>query len=188
MTDTARTRLNEERKMLAKDKPFGMFAKPTKSADGSVDLMKWYCGILPRAGSLWALPDGETYRVRLQFNSEFPFRPPTAYFDPPIFHPNVFPSGAVCLSILLEEGHHGGRGEHGKSHWSVGTSISTILVALQTFLEEPNPMSVALPEAASLCREDRGAYETRVRSFAAKYTALLESIKEKERKAEADKK
>lgn len=24
-------------------------------------------------------------------------------FEPPIFHPNVYPSGTVCLSILEEE-------------------------------------------------------------------------------------
>jgi ubiquitin-protein ligase len=24
-------------------------------------------------------------------------------FDPPLFHPNVYPSGTICLSILDEE-------------------------------------------------------------------------------------
>ena len=27
----------------------------------------------------------------------------TGKFDPPIFHPNVYPSGTVCLSLLDED-------------------------------------------------------------------------------------
>ena len=27
----------------------------------------------------------------------------TGKFDPPLFHPNVYPSGTVCLSILNED-------------------------------------------------------------------------------------
>lgn len=28
---------------------------------------------------------------------------PGGKFDPPLFHPNVYPSGTICLSILDEE-------------------------------------------------------------------------------------
>jgi ubiquitin-conjugating enzyme E2 I len=41
----ARARLSEERKEWRKDHPFGFHAKPMKNADGSVNLMKWECGI-----------------------------------------------------------------------------------------------------------------------------------------------
>lgn len=37
----------------------------------------------------------------ISFNVQFPFF--VGKFDPPIFHPNVYPSGTVCLSLLDEE-------------------------------------------------------------------------------------
>lgn len=34
---------------------------------------------------------------------DYPSKPPKCKFTPPLFHPNVYPSGTVCLSILDEE-------------------------------------------------------------------------------------
>jgi ubiquitin-conjugating enzyme E2 I len=31
------------------------------------------------------------------------FQPPKCMFVPPLFHPNVYPCGTVCLSILNED-------------------------------------------------------------------------------------
>lgn len=73
------------------------FAKPSKAADGSVNLMRWECGIPGKAGTSWA---GAIYGVVLEFNDDFPIRPPAVKFDPPLFHPNVFPSGAYRIPLL----------------------------------------------------------------------------------------
>lgn len=35
--------------------------------------------------------------------SNFFFLSPSGKFEPPLFHPNVYPSGTVCLSILEED-------------------------------------------------------------------------------------
>ena len=48
---------------------------------------------------------GERYTVRLVtdflcFTNNSTF---TGKFEPPLFHPNVYPSGTVCLSLLDEE-------------------------------------------------------------------------------------
>ena len=37
------------------------------------------------------------------FQDDYPSSPPKCKFDPPLFHPNVYPSGTVCLSILDED-------------------------------------------------------------------------------------
>jgi ubiquitin-conjugating enzyme E2 I len=42
------------------------------------------------------------YDTKWTFNA-FPFEPPRVKFDPPIFHPNVFPSGTVCSALLNDE-------------------------------------------------------------------------------------
>jgi hypothetical protein len=38
-------RLQAERNALRKDRPFGFFARPDKADDGSLNLMKWTCGV-----------------------------------------------------------------------------------------------------------------------------------------------
>lgn len=48
----------------------------------------------------WA---GGLYKVSMEFSEEYPSKPPKCKFVPPLFHPNVYPSGTICLSILNEE-------------------------------------------------------------------------------------
>eukprot|EP00158_Paraphelidium_tribonemae_P002516 Partr_v1_DN25435_c0_g1_i2_m53531 putative ubiquitin-conjugating enzyme len=45
MSGIAKIRLAEERKQWRKDHPHGFYARPRKSADGSMNLMVWDCGI-----------------------------------------------------------------------------------------------------------------------------------------------
>lgn len=65
-----------------------------------MNMMKWQCGIPGKEGSPWA---GGVYRLTMEFTDEYPSKPPKCQFTPPLFHPNIFPSGTVCLSILDEE-------------------------------------------------------------------------------------
>ena len=39
----------------------------------------------------------------MEFSEDYPSKPPKCKFKPPLFHPNVYPSGTICLSILNEE-------------------------------------------------------------------------------------
>lgn len=73
-------------------------------------------------------------------------------FVPPLFHPNVYPSGTVCLSILNEE-----------EDWKPAITIKQILVGIQMLLDEVNPESPAQADAYNLYRKDRPAYEKKVR-------------------------
>ena len=73
-------------------------------------------------------------------------------FVPPLFHPNVYPSGTVCLSILNEE-----------EAWKPAITIKQILLGIQDLLDDPNPDSPAQSDAYNLFRKDRAAYERKVR-------------------------
>lgn len=169
--DLARTRLTEERKALNANRPVGTWGKPLKLKDGSVDLLNWHFGIKAAATSKYALPEGETYRVRVKFPSTFPASPPGVAFDPPIFHTNVWPSGVVCLSLLLEQGHHPGAGHAG--FWQASRSFADILAALAVFLDEPNPESIANADACALLKSDERAYKAQVATSVASYPARL---------------
>lgn len=73
-------------------------------------------------------------------------------FVPPLFHPNVYPSGTVCLSILNEE-----------EAWKPAITVKQILLGIQDLLNDPNPESPAQAEAYNLFKRDRAEYEKRVR-------------------------
>lgn len=72
---------------------------------------------------------------------------------PPLFHPNVYPSGTVCLSILNEE-----------EGWKPAITIKEILLGIQMLLDEVNPDSPAQADAYNLFKKDRAAYERKVRN------------------------
>ncbi|KAF3131766.1 E2 SUMO-conjugating protein ubc9 [Orbilia oligospora] len=75
-------------------------------------------------------------------------------FVPPLFHPNVYPSGTVCLSILNED-----------EGWKPAITIKQILLGIQDLLDDPNPESPAQAEAYNLFKKDRTAYDKRIRAL-----------------------
>ncbi|ELU44981.1 ubiquitin-conjugating enzyme 9 [Rhizoctonia solani AG-1 IA] len=97
MAGICRTRLAEERKQWRKDHPYGFFAKPTKAPDGSLNLLEWEVGIPGKPGTNW---EGGLFKLTMIFPEGGWLK---CKFTPPLFHPNVYPSGTVCLSILDEE-------------------------------------------------------------------------------------
>mmetsp|Transcript_1187 Transcript_1187/g.1820 ORF Transcript_1187/g.1820 Transcript_1187/m.1820 type:complete len:136 (+) Transcript_1187:2347-2754(+) len=91
---------SKERKQWRKDHPPGFYIKPVAKPDGSSDIFHWKGGIPGKAGTDW---EGGDYKIVLKFTEDYPMQPPQVSFDPPIFHPNVYNSGKVCLSIIGDE-------------------------------------------------------------------------------------
>jgi ubiquitin-conjugating enzyme E2 I len=85
---------------------------------------------------------------------EYPTKPPKCKFVPPLFHPNVYPSGTICLDILDEA-----------ENWKPAITVKEILLGIQTLLDEPNQNSPAQAEAYQLYRKDRDQYERKVRAI-----------------------
>jgi len=152
MAGICRVRLSEERKAWRKDHPFGFYARPVKAADGSLNLMEWEVGIPGKAGTLW---ENGLYKMLMSFPDEYPSKPPKCKFTPPLFHPNVFPSGTVCLSILDEE-----------KAWKPGITIKQILLGIQDLLTDPNVNDPAQSDAYTMFKNDRNAYDRRIRQQA----------------------
>ncbi|KAG0262345.1 E2 SUMO-conjugating protein ubc9 [Actinomortierella ambigua] len=144
MSGICRSRLAEERKQWRKDHPYGFYARPEKKADSTLDLMTWHVGIPGKTGTPW---ENGLYKLMLTF--------PEGKFVPPLFHPNVYPSGTVCLSILNEE-----------EGWKPAITIKQILLGIQDLLNDPNPDSPAQSEAYVMFKKDKVAYEKRVRQQA----------------------
>ena len=75
----------------------------------------------------------------------------------------VYPSGLVCISILHPPGDDPNHYEHASERWSPIQSVEKILISVMSMLAEPNDESPANVEAAKMWREQRPAYEQRVR-------------------------
>ncbi|KAI5306266.1 E2 SUMO-conjugating protein ubc9 [Ascosphaera pollenicola] len=141
MSSLCLNRLAEERKQWRRDHPFGFYAKPSRTQSGALDLKTWECGIPGKTKTLW---DGGLFKLEIVF--------PDGKFKPPLFHPNVYPSGTVCLSILNED-----------EGWRPAITIKQILLGIQDLLDDPNPDSPAQADAYNLFKKDRAAYEKKVR-------------------------
>ncbi|KAI7693515.1 hypothetical protein SSS_01083 [Sarcoptes scabiei] len=92
------------------------------------------------------------YKLRMIFKDDYPMTPPKCKFEPALFHPNVYPSGTVCLSILDEE-----------KDWRSSITIKQILLGIQELLNEPNIKDPAQAEAYSLYCGNKEEYNRRVR-------------------------
>ncbi|KAK8792796.1 hypothetical protein WA158_004960 [Blastocystis sp. Blastoise] len=150
MSSLAQNRLINERKQWRKDHPAGFVAKPSKNKDGSTNLMIWDCEVPGKTGTIW---ENGVFHVELRFPENYPAEAPYCYFVPAIFHPNVFPNGQVCLSIL--------KNDVSQLGWSPSISIKEILLGIQHLLATPNWKSPAQSPPA--------AYERKVIECIAEY-------------------
>lgn len=157
MSGIAQTRLQHERKAWRKDHPPGFSAKPIAMPDGQTNYLRWECGIPGKKDTDW---EGGVYKVKLDFSSDYPTKPPKAKFAKPLFHPNVYPCGKICLNIINE-----GPG----SAWSAAITIKQILVGIQDLLDNPNNDDAAQATAYKVYKDNRAEYARRVRAQAKEY-------------------
>lgn len=159
----AEARLQAERKNWRKDRPENFVAKPSTRADGTSNLFVWDIIIPAKPSSLWA---PGLFPATMTFSADYPEKPPTVKFKPiagqPLFHPNVYTDGGVCMSIINPEGsrHHYGSG----GTWKPSLTIKQVLLALQTFLDEATSLAAGREEAYRLFTHNKDEYAKRVRA------------------------
>ena len=84
-------------------------------------------------------------------------------FLTPLFHPNIYPSGDVCISTLHPPGDDKHGYESAGERWSPVQTPETVLLSVISMLGEPNDESPANIEAGKLWRSDKREYKRRVR-------------------------
>jgi ubiquitin-protein ligase len=139
----AQRRLLRDFQRLKAENPSGYTAAPEPD-----NIQNWKAVIFGPEGTDWE--DG-AFNLTLRFPDTYPHNPPDVRFVSPIFHPNVYSSGSICLDILQDK-------------WSCANDVSSVLVSIQSLLTDPNPASPANGEAASLFTKNRTEYARRVRS------------------------
>lgn len=95
--------------------------------------------------------EGGVFRLKLTLGSDFPAQPPKAFLLTKIFHPNIAPSGEVCVNTL-------------KRDWQpTNWSIPNILQVIRCLLIVPFPESALNEEAGKLFMESYEEYADHAR-------------------------
>lgn len=142
MSTGARKRLMRDFRRIQQDATSGVSASPVPD-----DIMKWNAVIIGPDST--PFEDG-TFKLVMQFDEQYPSKPPSVKFVSEMFHPNVYPSGELCVDIL-------------QNKWSPTYTVSTLLTSIQSLLNDPNTSSPANVEAANMYREHRSQYTKKVR-------------------------
>ncbi|CAH8475113.1 unnamed protein product [Heterobilharzia americana] len=122
-------------------------------------------------GPPMTLYEGGYFKARLRFPEDYPYSPPTMHFLSKMYHPNIYESGEVCISILHTPGDDPQSGELPSERWNPTQNVRTILLSVISLLNEPNINSAAHVDASVAYRkwkESNGAedeYERVVRSL-----------------------
>uniref|UniRef100_A0AC35GSN2 UBC core domain-containing protein n=1 Tax=Panagrolaimus sp. PS1159 TaxID=55785 RepID=A0AC35GSN2_9BILA len=90
---------------------------------------------------------------------DYPLSPPKMRFTCDLFHPNIYPDGRVCISILHSPGDDPTGYESSNERWSPVQSVEKILLSVVSMIASPNDESAANVNAAKMWREDRAQFE-----------------------------
>ena len=127
---------------------------------GAVNLLKWVCQIPGKKDTLWG---SGFYPLTMEISEDYPSKPPECHFGlmpdgsrKPLFHPNVYPSGKICLNIINPD--------PAQSAWRPAITIKQVLLGIQTLLDEPNAKDPAQSEAYEYYVNKRPEYDRRVKA------------------------
>lgn len=99
-----------------------------------------FCWIATVQGADGTVYEGLEYQLKMQFPATYPFDAPVVTFITPCFHPNVDTHGGICLDTL-------------KENWSAINTATTVLLSIQSLLDNPNTASPLNSHAASLWKD-----------------------------------
>ncbi|TEB22480.1 ubiquitin conjugating enzyme [Coprinellus micaceus] len=126
------------------------------------NLYEWEVMIIGPPDTLY---EGGFFKARLSFPPEFPLQPPKMKFITPMWHPNIYADGSVCISILHAPGEDQYGYEDAGERWMPVHTVESILLSVISLLssEKPNLDSPANVDAAKEVRTEFDAYKKKVR-------------------------
>ena len=149
-------RLMQEFKELVGNPTEGVVAGPS----GEDSFFEWDAMVLGPQDTPFA--DG-CFAARLTFPPDYPLNPPKMRFTTPLFHPNVYKNGEVCISILHPPGEDAFNAqESAEERWRPILGVEAILMSVISMLSAPNNDSPANVDAGVQFREDPAAFKRQV--------------------------
>ena len=143
MSNITITRLNKELSKLQKEKI------DLIEVDNPDDILFWTARIFGPVGTPY---EGGIFNIVIKFDNNYPLKPPSLTFLTPMYHPNIYKDGKICIDILQNE-------------WTPTQCVRTILLSILSLLMDPNPKSPANRDAAQLYLTDINKYNEIVKQY-----------------------
>jgi ubiquitin-conjugating enzyme E2 R len=112
--------------------------------------------------------EGGIFQLIMAFPQDYPMSPPTLRFTSEFWHPNIYPDGRVCISILHPPGVDEMSGERPEERWLPTQTPGTVMLSVLSLLSDPNYSSPANVDASVEMRKDIEAFKKRVRRLVEK--------------------
>ena len=106
---------------------------------------------------------GGYYKAIMKFSKNYPYEPPDFRFERPLWHPNVYEDGRLCISILHQPGDDAMSGELAGERWSPVQRVESVLISVLSLLDDAEVSSPANVDAGVMLRKDPEGYKERVR-------------------------
>jgi ubiquitin-conjugating enzyme E2 R len=104
----------------------------------------------------------------MRFTAEYPYQPPTFRFlTKNICHPNVYPDGNLCISILHKPGDDAQSGELASERWNALHGVESVLRSVLLLMDDPEINSPANVDASVLYRDKRAHYDEKAKELVA---------------------
>lgn len=125
------------------------------------DFFKWEVWFVGPSGTLY---ENGSFHAVLTFPEDFPNKPPHMRFVEDMWHPNIYPDGTVCISILHPAGPDiYNQQESADERWRPILGVETIMMSVISMLGSPNLDSPANVDAAVEMRLNPDFYKKKVR-------------------------
>ncbi|KAG6678288.1 hypothetical protein I3842_14G072700 [Carya illinoinensis] len=134
------------------------------------NIFEWSVTIIGPPDTLY---EGGFFNAVMTFPSNYPNSPPTVKFTSEIWHPNVYPDGRVCISILHPPGDDPNGYELASERWTPVHTVESIVLSIISMLSSPNDESPANVEAAKEWRDRRDDFKKKVSRCVRKSQEML---------------
>jgi len=166
VTTAASLQLQRELKDLMND-PVNDYCKVELERD---NIFEWTVYIVGPPATDY---EGGIFKTQLNFPPDYPMSPPAMKFMSEFWHPNVYPDGRVCVSILHTPDPMN-PDENGQN-WTPAQSSYTIIVSVISMLSDPNFSSPANVDSSIELRKNPDAYKNRIKKLVDKSKKELPS-------------
>ena len=117
------------------------------------------------------------FKLSINLPERYPINPPIVRFITKIYHPNIDPSGRICLDTLKTRP---------TGSWTPAVSLSVLLLTIQNLITCPNPDDGLMPNITKHYREDIEGFQKMAREYTLKYARGAEEAEEAEEEEEEE--
>ncbi len=152
-------RLQSEYNQILKEPNYYYSVDPNK-----YNFLKWNILIIGPTDTIF---EGAIIKCTMEFPRDYPNKAPIFKFSNDLFHPNIYPDGKVCISILHEGTDIFGY-ESINERWNPSHSVDSIIMSIISILNSPNFESPANVDACKLWKENFNEYKNIIYKYIAK--------------------